>query len=537
MNSVDIYFVDRKIWSALSTSLLTALFMWVAYIVLRTVDKFVITPMRIKRIMNGQGVKGPSSHLILGNLPELTMLKEAATKKDMKTGDYDIVSHVQPFHVQNCQAYGKSYLWWFGWEPRITITDLNLIKQVLPNKEHAFTKSQMMLKFTMPVIGKGLVTTDGEEWALHRRIVNPAFHHEKLKAMVIPMEKSASSMADEWEKKVRDGGGNVELEVGDYMTHVTADIIALTAFGSNYEKGKKVFEQQVALLNLTDQRYKQQFSAIPGYSFLPIPLNIKIFLTQIAISKSLKKIIQSRTDMVKGANISYGNDLLGLMLSAAIEETIIKGRKVHFGMQALIDNCKTFFIAGHETTSTLLTWTMMLLGSHIIWQERAREEVIKVCGHGDHPIDANMLDKLKTLTMILNETLRLFSPFSNLTREAAMDIKLGDLQIPKGLNLYIPRLAIHHDLELWGADVHEFKPERFVDGIAKASKNPLAFMPFSFGPRFCVGQGFALEEAKLVLVVILQRFRFHLSPNYRHAPYDKVTVKPKYGVPMILECL
>jgi len=85
--------------------------------------------------------------------------------------------------------------------------------------------------------------------------------------MVIPMEKSASSMAHEWEKKVRDGGGNVELEVGDYMTRVTADIIALTAFGSNYEKGKKVFEQQVALINLMDQRDKQQFSAIPGYRF------------------------------------------------------------------------------------------------------------------------------------------------------------------------------------------------------------------------------------------------------------------------------
>ncbi len=137
------------------------------------------------------------------------------------------------------------------------------------------------------------------------------------------------------------------------------------------------------------------------------------------------------------------------------------------------------------------------------------------------------------LTMILNETLRLFSPISDQNREVAMDMKLGDLHIPKGLNLYFPRLAIHHDPELWGADVHEFKPERFVDGIAKASKNPFAFMPFSFGPRFCVGQGFALEEAKLVLVVILQRFRFHLSPNYRHAPYDKVTVKPKYGVPIV----
>jgi hypothetical protein len=90
--------------------------------------------------------------------------------------------------------------------------------------------------------------------------------------MVVTMEKSASSMVDEWEKKVKDGGGNVELEVGDYMKHVTADIIARTAFGSNYEKGKKVFEEQVTLLDLTDQRNKQRFSAIPGYRFLLVLL-------------------------------------------------------------------------------------------------------------------------------------------------------------------------------------------------------------------------------------------------------------------------
>jgi len=487
--------------------------------------------------MNRQGVKGPSSHLILGNLPEFTLLNKAETKKDMTTGDYDIVPRILPFHVRNCQTYGKTYLWWFGSEPRITITNLDLIKQVLPNKDHAFGTSQLEIRFSAPIIGKGLVTTDGEEWALHRQVVSPAFHHEKLKAMVVTMEKSASSMVDEWEKKVKDGGGNVELEVGDYLTHVTADIIARTAFGSNYEKGKKMFEEQVTLLDLMDQRDQQRFSAIPGYSLLPMLLNIKIILTQIAISKSLKEMIQSRKDMVKRTNISHGNDLLGLMLDATTKETTIMGGKVHFDMQALMDNCKTFFIAGHETTATLLTWAMMLLGSHTIWQERAREEVMEVCGHGDHPIDANMLNKLKTLTMILNETLRLFPPISDQNKEATMDLKLGDLHIPKGLNLYFPRLAIHHDSELWGADVHEFKPERFVDGIAKASKNPFAFMPFSFGPRFCVGQGFALQEAKLVLVLVLQRFRFHLSPNYRHAPHDKVTIKPKYGVPMILECL
>ncbi|CAN5951661.1 unnamed protein product [Sphagnum jensenii] len=322
--------------------------------------------------------------------------------------------------------------------------------------------------------------------------------------MIVEMVKSASSMADEWEKKVRDGGGHVEIEVGDYMTNVTSDIIAKTAFGSSYKKGKKVLEQLFALVNLTNQRNKQRFATIPGYSIIPMPLNIKIILTKLAVSKSLGEIIQSRKDMVKGDNNAYGNDLLGFMLNAAMEEIAIEGGKVHFGMQSLIDNCKTFFLAGQETTSTLLTWTMMLLASHTTWQERAREEVIEVCGHKDHPIDANMFRKFKTLDMILNETLRLFSIVPVQNRQTLMDVHLGELHIPKGLALYFPRLAIHHDPTLWGEDVHEFKPERFVDGIAKATKHPLALMPFSFGPRFCVGQGFALDEAKSILVVILQ---------------------------------
>jgi cytokinin trans-hydroxylase len=139
--------------------------------------------------------------------------------------------------------------------------------------------------------------------------------------------------------------------------------------------------------------------------------------------------------------------------------------------------------------------------------------------------------------MILNEALRLFPPVVDQAREVLMDVKLGDLDIPKGSTLYFPRLSIHHDPELWGTNVHEFKPERFANGVAKATQHPLAFMPFSFGSRFCVGQGFAMEEAKSILVVILRRFRFQLSPNYRHAPYPWGTLKPKYGVPVMLESL
>jgi cytochrome P450 len=141
------------------------------------------------------------------------------------------------------------------------------------------------------------------------------------------------------------------------------------------------------------------------------------------------------------------------------------------------------------------------------------------------------------LTMILYETLRLFPPFPTQVKQATMDTMVGDLHLPKGACTFFPRLAIHHDPELWGIDVNEFKPERFVDGIANASKHQSAFQPFSFGKKSCLGQGFALQQAKVVLVAMLRQFRFHLSPNYRHAPNIKLTLIPKYGVPLILECL
>ncbi len=105
--------------------------------------------------------------------------------------------------------------------------------------------------------------------------------------------------------------------------------------------------------------------------------------------------------------------------------------------------------------------------------------------------------------MILIETFGLFPPVLKQNRQVSMDMTMGDLYIPKGTNIYFPGLAIHHDLELWGTDVHEFKPKQFADGIAKASKHPLAFFFLSFGPRFCVGQAFVLNEVKFVLVTIL----------------------------------
>lgn len=133
--------------------------------------------------------------------------------------------------------------------------------------------------------------------------------------------------------------------------------------------------------------------------------------------------------------------------------------------------------------------------------------------------------------MIINETLRLYPPASLLPRMAFEDIKLGDLHIPKGLSLWIPVLAIHHDEEIWGRDAHEFKPERFA---GKSFSINRYFLPFASGPRNCVGQTYAMMEAKIVLAMLLSSFSFTISKNYRHAPINVLTLRPKHGVPIHL---
>lgn len=136
------------------------------------------------------------------------------------------------------------------------------------------------------------------------------------------------------------------------------------------------------------------------------------------------------------------------------------------------------------------------------------------------------------LNMVINESLRLYPPASILPRMAFEDIKLGDLHIPKGLSIWIPTLAIHHSKELWGPDANEFNPERF------ASK-PICkhFIPYGAGPRNCVGQSFAMMEAKIILAMLISKFSFTISDNYRHAPVVVLTIKPKYGVQVVLKPL
>lgn len=139
--------------------------------------------------------------------------------------------------------------------------------------------------------------------------------------------------------------------------------------------------------------------------------------------------------------------------------------------------------------------------------------------------------------MVINESLRLYPPVAIVSREALEDMKFGNIQVPKGVNVWTLMVTLHQDPEIWGPDADQFDPERFTNGVTGACKLPYAYMPFGVGPRSCLGQNFALAELKVLLALIISNYSLSVSPKYRHSPAMRLVIEPEFGVDLLVRRL
>ncbi|KAL4184709.1 hypothetical protein AMTRI_Chr10g2480 [Amborella trichopoda] len=474
-----------------STTLLCSSSLLILFLVFKLVE-FVVrvwwVPLRITRLMEKQGIRGPPYKFLHGNNKEVLQMAMESAMKPMDF-THDILPRVQPHIYAWSKIYGNSFLSWDGTKPQLFIRDSEFMREVLNNKHGDYQKPDF-LSVSKRLFGDGLIaTSDEKKWAHHRKLANKAFNAECLKSV------------EEMMKRWRDNEEK-EIEVFNEFRILTLDVISRTAFGSNYLEGKDKLELLEKLVKL-------------------VASNIRKFRFPGTGEEKVKN----------GECDGYGKDFLGMMLESNHDTQV----GVKYSSQDILDECKTFYFAGHDTTSGLLTWTVVLLAMHPEWQDKVRKEVIEAFGSDTPTIDG--VNRLKIMNMIIHESLRLYPPAVFIVRKLKRTTRFGELIIPSGIEIVLSPIAVHHDPGQWGNDVNLFKPERFLQGPVNAAKSPMAFLPFGYGPRNCAGLNFANLEAKLALSMILPRYAFMPSPSYRHAPIMRLTLGPQHGVPIIINPL
>ncbi|KAB1216174.1 hypothetical protein CJ030_MR2G008658 [Morella rubra] len=491
-----------------------------------------LKPKKLERLLSEQGLSGNSYRLLFGDLDESSRMIKQAKSKPMNF-THEIAPRVLPFVYQTVKNYGKNSFIWMGPTPRVNIMNPEQVKDVFSKiygfrkpREHPLSK----------LLATGVADYEAEKWAKHRKIINPAFHLEKLKNMLPVFHQSCKDMIGKWENLVAEKG-SIELDVWPHLQNLASDMISRTAFGSSYEEGSMIFELQREQAELFMKLIQSVY--IPGGRFLPTRTNRRMKEIERQIQASLKAIINKRAKAIR-AGEAKNVDLLGILLESNFKEieehrNNRNNRNVGMNIKEVVEECKLFYFAGQETTSVLLVWTLVVLSKYPNWQARAREEVLQV--FGENKPDFEGLNHLKVVTMILYEVLRLYPPVAVLNRTVHEDTKLGNLYLPAGIGISLPTILVHLDSELWGDDAKEFKPERFAEGISKVTLGQVSFFPFGWGPRICIGQNFALMEAKLVLSMILRSFSLEISPSYAHAPHSVITLQPQYGAHLILRHL
>nr|KYP62020.1 Secologanin synthase [Cajanus cajan] len=440
---------------------------------------------------------------------------------------HDIHSTVFPYFSRWQNSHGKVFIYWLGTEPFLYIADPEFLKKISTEvMAKKWGKPRVFRHDRDPMFGNGLVMVEGNEWVRHRHVIAPAFSPLNLKAMANMMTESTNQMIDRWIVQIN--SGNIEIDVEKEVVETAGEIIAKSSFGMKGKNAKEVSKKLRAL----------QMTLFKTTRYVGVPFgkcfNVKKTLEAKKLGKEIDKLLLSViTSRMKSIKRQTQEDLLGLLLQGNYQGDGKLGNT--FTTRDLLDECKTFFFAGHETTALAISWTLLLLAMHEDWQNQLRDEIREVVG--DKELDINVLAGLRKMKWVMNEALRLYPTAPNVQRQAREDIQVDNFTVPNGTNMWIDVVGMHHDPALWGKDVNEFRPERFMDDVNGGCNHKMGYLPFGFGGRMCVGRNLSFMEYKIVLTLLLSRFSFKVSPGYNHSPSIMLSLRPTYGLQLTVQLL
>jgi cytochrome P450 len=401
------------------------------------------------------------------------------------------------------------------WRRMFVINQPEAIRHILLDNAANYTKSEVGRRLLEPGLGRGLLTSEGETWRRHRRIMAPAFDPRSVAGYVPVMTEVTQALLAKWDVLAEPR----EADVAGAMMHATLHIISRAMFSSDSDEIVDVVEAGVNLYQTKVQPTLADFLHLPQWLARLIAPFPRIF-DEFDI-----KVDELLTERGRAPE-AEPKDLLARLIYARDAET-------GGGMTAkeVRDQVVTIFMAGHETTAQALSWTFYLLSQHPDVERKLHDELATVlAGRTPHSED---LAQLRYTRMVIEESMRLFPPAYIIGRQPVGDDEVLGHCIPAGSAVLILPWLLHRKPALW-EDPDRFDPERFAP--ERAARRPrFAYMPFGAGPRICIGGAFAMAEAMIILAAIAQRYRLRLKPGYPVEPQGLITLRPRHGLRMTLE--
>jgi cytochrome P450 len=413
------------------------------------------------------------------------------------------------FYRQCAEEYGDVVRIHIAHVPVYLIVHPHDIETVLITKAANFTKSADYRALAR-VLGRGLLTSEGDFWQRQRGLIQPAFHRQNILAYAAVMAGATRRMLETW----KDQG---ERNLHEDMMRVTLEIVAQCLYGAEVSG---TAERVGKAMGVITERFVTNASQALVFPFdIPVIFARREWRAIHELNEIIGSIIRER----RSSN-EQREDLLDMLLRARDAE----GKPM--SDEQLRDEMMTLFLAGHETTAIALSWACYLISQNPEIEAKLAEELKNVLGERvPAPED---LPRLPYTEMVLKETLRLYPAVWGIGRRAIAECELGGYRVPAGSNIFILQWRTQRDARFF-PDPERFEPERWREDPVRSGKIPrFAYFPFGGGPRVCVGASFAMMEATLLLAMIQQSYHLELCPNHPIEVFASVTLRPKHGIRM-----